>query len=171
MNEFERWLKEQLEPILASADPREKLSAYHDMPYALFRYDPAEEFELRKEVRLLATRPDSKVQARVTHISLSECSWEALQSLEPLEGWYEAERANGTDDVIHTISNVLTDISPLVDRVAERMPQEPQPLNDIALITRAGALFPVYRTFSLLEQIKVSVVRPPPFAPGRDHRV
>src|SRR5580692_7961508 len=47
MSEFENRLRHNLEPILASADPREKLSAYHDMPYALFRYDPSEEFELR----------------------------------------------------------------------------------------------------------------------------
>jgi len=159
MNEFERRLREQLEPILASPDPREKLSAYHDMPYALFRYDPAEEFELRKEVRLLATRLSQKSK-RVTHISLSECLWAALQSQAELEQWYEAERANGTDDLIRTISNVLRDFAPLVDLVAERMPRTPDPLSDIALITRAGALFPVYRTFSLLEQLKGRVVVP-----------
>jgi len=29
-------LKEDLEPVLSLADPRAKLSAYHDMPYAIF---------------------------------------------------------------------------------------------------------------------------------------
>lgn len=53
-------LTKDLEPILSLADPREKLSAYHDMPYALFRYDPEEEFELRKQVTLLETRLTQK---------------------------------------------------------------------------------------------------------------
>jgi hypothetical protein len=44
MTDFERRLRDELEPILGSLDPREKLSAYHDMPYALFRYDPEQEY-------------------------------------------------------------------------------------------------------------------------------
>ena len=31
---------------LELSDPRERISAYHDMPYALFRYEPEEEFAL-----------------------------------------------------------------------------------------------------------------------------
>ena len=46
MTDFERRLREDLEPILVLPDPREKLSAYHDMPYALFRYDPEQEYPL-----------------------------------------------------------------------------------------------------------------------------
>jgi hypothetical protein len=49
-------LREDLEPVLVLADPREKLSAYHDMPYAIFHYNPEEEFELRKQITLLGTR-------------------------------------------------------------------------------------------------------------------
>ena len=37
------------------------------------------------------------------------------------------------------------------------MPEEPDPLRDVVFILRTGALFPVYRTFSLLEQLKGSV--------------
>jgi hypothetical protein len=56
MTDFERRLRDDLEPILGSADPRSKLSAYHDMPYALFRYDPEQEYPLRREVTMLQTR-------------------------------------------------------------------------------------------------------------------
>jgi hypothetical protein len=72
MTDFEKRLRNDLEPILASADPREKISAYHDMPYALFRYDPEQEFPLRREVRLLETRLSQKGK-RVKRISLAEC--------------------------------------------------------------------------------------------------
>ena len=34
------------------------------------------------------------------------------------------------------------------------MPEDPDPLHDVVFILRTGALFPMYRTFSLLEQLK-----------------
>src|SRR5690606_12113270 len=37
MSDFEHRLKQDLEPILELPDPRERISAYHDMPYAIFR--------------------------------------------------------------------------------------------------------------------------------------
>jgi len=49
---------------------------------------------------------------------------------------------------------------PLVDLVAERMPADPDPKKDVVFITRTGALFPAYRTFSLLEQLKGRVFVP-----------
>jgi len=159
MSEFQTRLRNDLEPILASADPRQKISAYHDMPYALFRYDPEEEFELRGELTLLTTRLEQKSK-RVIRISLADCLFTAMGSVNPLEDWFEAERAEGVDNVIQTISNVLESHSPLVDLVAREMPADPDPRSDVVLINRTGALFPVYRTFSLLEQLKGRVVAP-----------
>ena len=68
MSDLMQRIKSSLEPILELADPRERLSAYHDMPYALFRYDPEEEFELRKQISLLETRLTQKGK-RVSRIS------------------------------------------------------------------------------------------------------
>jgi hypothetical protein len=50
----------------------QQISAYHDMPYALFRYDPEEEFELRREISLLETRLQQRSK-RVIRISLAQC--------------------------------------------------------------------------------------------------
>ena len=69
MTDFEKRLRNDLEPLLSSPDPREKISAYHDMPYALFRYDPEQEFSLRREITMLTTRLTQKGK-RVTRISL-----------------------------------------------------------------------------------------------------
>ena len=33
-----------------------RISAYHDLPFAILRYDPEEEWSLRREVKYLATR-------------------------------------------------------------------------------------------------------------------
>jgi hypothetical protein len=159
MSEFEARLRNDLEPILASPDPRARISAYHDMPYALFRYDPGEEFELRSELTLLRTRLEQKSK-RVIRISLADCLFTALKSVSPLEDWFEAERAEGVENIIQTISNVLESHRPLVDLVADQMPADPDPKSDVVLINRTGALFPVYRTFSLLEQLKGRVVAP-----------
>lgn len=153
VSDLEHRLCRNLEPILESPDPRQRISAYHDMPYALFRYDPADEFYLRQQVSLLETRLTQKGK-RVRRISLAECLDEAMQSQRPLEEWFAAERDQGVETVIETIHAVLSEYSPLVDLVANRMPENPDPGTDVVFILRTGSLFPVYRTFSLLEQLK-----------------
>ena len=146
-------LKRDLEPVLALEDPRQKLSAYHDMPYAIFRYDAEVEFEVRRNLTLLETRLSQKSK-RIHRISLAECLDEAMRSQRPLEEWFAAEREQGVDTIVETVHSVLSEYAPLVDLVVARMPEEPDPLRDIVFILRTGALFPVYRTFSLLEQLK-----------------
>jgi hypothetical protein len=153
VSDHELRIKQNLEPVLESLDPRQRISAYHDMPYALFRYEPEDEFDLRKQVTLLETRLAQKGK-RVSRISLAECLEEAMRSVRPLDEWFAAEREHGADTIVETVHSVLSEDSPLVDLVASRMPADPDPLRDIVFIMRTGALFPVYRTFSLLEQLK-----------------
>ena len=159
MTDFEKRLRNDLEPLLSSRDPREKISAYHDMPYALFRYDPEQEFSLRREITMLTTRLTQKGK-RVTRISLAQCLRAAITSERSLEDWYQAERGGTVEDTVQTITNILEERAPLVDLVAKQMPAGPDPHTDVVLINRTGALFPVYRTFSLLEQLKGRVLVP-----------
>jgi hypothetical protein len=159
VSDLEHRIKNVLEPVLALPDPRERISAYHDMPYALFRYDPAEEFELRKQVTLLETRLAQRGK-RIKRISLAACLDEAMRSQRPLEEWFAAERQQGVETVVETVHAVLSEYAPLVDLVDSRMPDDPDPLRDVVFILRTGALFPVYRTFSLLEQLKGRVFVP-----------
>lgn len=146
-------IKQRLEPELELPDPRQRISAYHDMPYVIFHYAPEEEFDLRKQVTLLETRLSQKGKL-VHRISLAECLDEAMRSQRPLDEWFTAEREQGVETLVETIHAVLSEYSPLVDLVAARMPADPDPLRDIVFILRTGALFPMYRTFSLLEQLK-----------------
>lgn len=129
------------------------------MPYALFRYDPDEELELRRQATLLETRLVQKGK-RIQRISLAECLEESMKSQHPLKDWFQVEREQGTSAVVDTVHAVLTEYSPLVDLVAARMPRDPDPLRDVVFILRTGALFPVYRTFALLEQMKGRVQVP-----------
>jgi hypothetical protein len=127
------------------------------MPYAIFRYPPEAEFALRREVRLLTTRLE-QAGKRVTQISLAECMDEALAA-EGLgsEALAEAEQSVGLEATIETIHQILSDYRPLDDLVASQIPEDADPLRDVVFIVRAGALFPVYRTSSLLEQLKGKV--------------
>lgn len=157
MNDWKQRLTRDLEPILREADPRAAISAYHNMPYAIFRYPPAEEFKVRGELTLLRTRLE-QIGKRVTTISLATC----LETAMTREGLTRkrvemAEKRTGTHKMADTIHKVLSDRQPLDDLVAEQLPDGADPLTDIVFITRAGALFPFYRTSSLLEQLKGKV--------------
>jgi len=138
------------------------------MPYALFWYPPEDEFAIRAETALLRTRLEQSGK-RVTVISLAECLSAALDA----EGYDavklgEAEIMVGLDATVQTIHELLSEYHPLDELVTARMPSDPDPLRDIAFIVRAGALFPVYRTSSLLEQLQHKVTIPSVlFYPGQ----
>jgi len=153
MNWKER-LKLDLEPHLSSADPRGRLSAYHDMPYAIFHYPPDSEFDLRAELDLLTTRLENAGK-RVTRISLAECLFKAIEA----EGYTAQDLADnepltGVQAMVDTIHSILETAQPLVNLVAARLPQDQKPMKDVVLLNRTGALFPVYRSHALLEQMR-----------------
>jgi hypothetical protein len=166
--DLQRRLREDLEPILSMSDPRERISSYHDMPYAIFRYDPEDELELRAEVSLLATRLEQHGKSAPRRVSLALCLEKAMSLQRPLSDWFDAEREQGTATVVETIHAVISEYEPLVNLVASQIPDDGDPYRDLVFILRTGALFPVYRTFSLLEQLKGRVTVPTIlFYPGR----
>lgn len=157
MTDWKERLTGRLEPVLRSGDPRPEISAYHDMPYAIFCYPPEEEFEVRQELALLRTRLE-QAGKRVTVISLAECLQSALEAEDMgTAALVDAEKSVGVDATIETIHQVISEYQPLDELVARRIPSDADPLRDVILIVRAGALFPIYRTSSLLEQLKGKV--------------
>jgi hypothetical protein len=157
VSDWKHRLARDLEPILMDEDPRPRISAYHDMPYAIFRYLPEHEFDVRREVALLRTRLE-QAGKRVTVISLAQCLQDAFDreglSLSRIK---QAEKRTGTEKMVATVHGILSKRQKLDDLVAARMPDDADPKRDIVFITRAGALFPFYRTSSLLEQLKGKV--------------
>lgn len=154
MSDWKQRLIRDLEPVLCEADPRARISAYHNMPYAIFHYPPDEEIPLRGELALLRTRLE-QIGKRVTMVSLADCLADALAAegltTERIAG---AEKRTGTEKMVDTIHMVISRRQPLDDLVAARIPKEADPSRDIVFIVRAGSLFPFYRTSSLLEQLK-----------------
>jgi hypothetical protein len=156
-DDWQTRLTRKLEPILREVDPRPQISAYHDMPYAIFRYPPEDEFAVRKQLALLRTRLEQSGK-RVTTVSLAECMTAALEAKGlDAPALAQAEQSVGLTTTIETVHEVLSEYEPLDDLVASRIPGDADPLRDIVFIVRAGALFPVYRTSSLLEQLKGKV--------------
>jgi hypothetical protein len=156
-DDWKQRLTEKLEPVLKEHDPRPSISAYHDMPYAVFRYPPEDEFAVRQELSLLQTRLE-QMGKRVTMISLADCLQEGLNAEEmDIETLAESEIAVGIDATVETIHQVISEYQPLDELVAAHIPMDAEPTADVVFIVRAGALFPIYRTSSLLEQLKGKV--------------
>ena len=152
MSDWRERLTRGMERDLSLPDPRPAISAYHNMPYAIFRYPPEDEFALRAEVRMLQTRLE-QAGKRITRISLAECLSAAIAADGlSADEMAEAERTSGLETTIDTVHEILQEHS-LDAIVAERMPGDSDPTKDIVFILRAGALYPVYRTSSLLEQL------------------
>src|SRR5215471_2302555 len=77
-----------------------RISVYHDLPFAIMRYDPTDEWELRREIKLLATRLEG-IGKEVHVISMSKLLWTALEKVhqkddgEGLEAVIELEKQRG----------------------------------------------------------------------------
>src|SRR4030067_1623379 len=84
------------------------ISAYHDLPFAIFRYDPWEEFLCRKRIRLLAIALEQNHHKKVTFISLGEILWEIIQKTEGLDAIVTEERQFGFDRAQQTGYRLLS---------------------------------------------------------------
>lgn len=160
MKNWKSRLRNILEPVLSKEDPRPDLSAYRDMPLCIFFYDPASEFELRQELTLLKTRLEQKGK-RITNISLMDCMKEALETAGvSVADLVENEKMlgrNGHKAVAQTVHKVLSEYAPLEDIVLNKVPKNVDPMRDILWITRAGALYPCYRTSTLVEHFQAKL--------------
>ena len=130
------------------------------MPYAIFRYDPEEEFALRPQVAMLQTRLEHAREAGHAHLARGVPG--RRDAVGATTGGMVRGRAHhGSRTVVDTVHEVLADgVLPGATWSWSGIPENPDPLRDIVFILRTGALFPVYRTFSLLEQLNGRVVVP-----------
>src|SRR5215212_7705385 len=96
----------RLEEDLIGDPPR--ISAYHDLPFAILRYDPEEEWDLRRETRRLAVRLGNAGK-RVHTISLADLLWEVIDDCEGLEAVVELERERGFETAQQQVTTYLSD--------------------------------------------------------------
>ena len=98
------------------------ISAYHDMPYAIFRYSPEEEFAVRRRRCVCCKTRLERAGKSVTTVSLSECLATALEA----EGMdaralAQAEVSVGLDKTIETAFEIISSYQRLDTLVVERI--------------------------------------------------
>ena len=148
-----------LESDLKAVPPR--INVYHDLPFAILRYDPADEWEFRRETELLATRMET-VGKEVHFIPMSELLWSALERVhqkdddEGLEAVIELEKARGYVEAQQQVTTYLSSKVwiPLWDLLAERL----APINpdkSVVFLTRVAAMSPgIFHISMLLDKMQ-----------------
>ena len=142
-----------LENDLKAVPPR--INVYHDLPFAILRYDPADEWELRREVRLLATRLE-QTGKQVHVIPMSDFLWKAIDESEGLAELVELERNRGYLMAQEQVTTYLSDRDwrPLANLLTERL-ADLDPAKNIAFLTRVAVMAPgIYHMSMLLDQMQ-----------------
>jgi hypothetical protein len=147
-----------LESDLKAVPPR--ISVYHDLPFAIMRYDPADEWELRREIKLLATRLEANGKG-VHTILMSELLWSALERVhqkdddEGLEALIQLEKDRGYVEAQQQVTTYLSSKVwvPLWDLLAERLASITQE-NSVVFLTRVAAMSPgIFHMSMLLDKM------------------
>jgi hypothetical protein len=140
-----------------------------EAPYQLYVYEPHEEWEVRRELKdlqLWLQAPPRKIHCAA--ISLAELFWQALDDQGWLEALVEAEQTSANDpralaELNQGVAEVLRSAPTLPNRVCAALDQ----LKDgggsdriAVFLYRAGALYPAYRTSTLLDDLLGRVRRP-----------
>ncbi len=150
-------LKDSIAPLesdLKASPPR--ISVYHDLPFAIMRYNPTDEWELRREVKLLATRLEA-VGKEVHILPMSELLWKALEKVhekdddEGFEAVVALEKQRGYVEAQQQLTTYLSSKvwSPLWDLLAERLASI-NPANAVVFLTRVAAMSPAIFHMSML---------------------
>jgi hypothetical protein len=133
-----------------------RINVYHDLPFAIMRYDPTDEWELRRETKLLATRLEA-VGKDVHIIPMSELLWSALEKVhqkdddEGLEAVIALEKERGYVEAQQQVTTYLSSKVwiPLWDLLEERLTSI-NPENSVVFLTRVAAMSPGIFHMSML---------------------
>jgi len=142
---------ELLENDLMADPPR--ISVYHDLPFAIFRYDPEEEWTLRREARLLATRlGETGKNTQIIHIS--DLLWKAVEETEGIEAVVGLEKDRGFLAAQEQLTTYLSDRDwrPLAGLLTERRRWPPVSITCQSSWIRCRGRRRSYRSFSTLAQ-------------------
>lgn len=135
-----------------------------DPPFQLYVYDPAAEWDVRREfdqLRLWLGAADRKIN--VAAVSLARLFWAALEEAGWMESVIEAEKAADGDpsalaEVYESVGEVLRDEPSLPDRVRAAVASCDD--RTAVFLYRAGSLYPAYRTSSLLDDLQADIRLP-----------
>ena len=133
-----------------------QIGVYQDLPFAIMRYDATDEWELRREIKLLATRLEA-VGKEVHIIPMSELLWSALEQVhekdddEGLEAVIALEKERGYVEAQQQLTTYISSnvwVS-LWDLLAKRLTTF-NPENSVVFLTRVAAMSPGIFHMSML---------------------
>ena len=142
-----------LENDLKAVPPR--ITVHHDLAFAILRYEPKEEWDVRREAKRLATRMNDCGKEVVT-ISLAELLWEAIAAAEGLDSIVELEREQGFEAAQEQVNIYLSDQDwcPLPDLLAQRL-KALDPQRHIVFLLRSASMAPaIYQMSKLLDEMQ-----------------
>ena len=130
-----------------------------ELPFAIFRYDPALETEsewtMRRRIPLLSTQVENQTRQRVVTLSLASLFWKSIQESEDVEGLFALERDHSFQVAERQVNQYLSDADfrPLCDLLREEQAKLP-PGTRALFLTHATVFAPgAYRISSLFEQL------------------
>jgi hypothetical protein len=148
-----------LESDLKAVPPR--INVYHDLPFAILRYNPTEEWELRREIKLLATRLEAV--GKVVHIiPMSELLWKALEKVyqkdddEGFEAIIALEKDRGYLEAQQQVTTYLSNKVwvPLWELLADHL-SSINPENSVVFLTRVAVMSPgIFHMSMLLDKMQ-----------------
>jgi len=147
------------------------------LPVAILRYDPGDEWELQRQLGLLASRLHGRGR-RLVRVSLAKLLWESIDRSDPpdaFEKLCDTERREGFDAAQVAAGRALapnTANSPRARTFAQRIGERLlalDPESDIAFLVRVASLGPnLYTVSKLVEQFPKEVRVPTVLCyPGR----
>ena len=155
-------LKDSIGPLesdLRASPPR--INVYQDLPFAIMRYDPCHEWELRRELKLLATRLEAAGR-NVHMVPMSELLWSALDRVsqkddaEGFDAIVDLENQRGFVEAQQQVTMYLSSKVwiPLWDLLAERLASI-DPENGVVFLTRVAAMAPgIFHMSMLLDKMQ-----------------
>ena len=137
-----------------------QIRVYQDLPFAIMRYDPSDEWELRREIKLLATRLEAI--GKVVHtISMSELLWSALEQVEQkdndegLAAVIALEKERGYLEAQQQVTTYLSSKVwvPLWELLSERLASVNSE-NSVVFLSRVAAMSPgIFHMSMLLDKM------------------
>jgi hypothetical protein len=146
----------------------ERIVAHFDAggepPFVIYQYLPDQEWAVRRDAgelrRWLEAEPR---RVGCASVSLAALFWQALEESGFLDELFAQERDAAGDpdrlrDVYGAVGEILREPPTLPDRVIEAVADSDE--RTAVLLYRAGALYPAYRTSTLLDDLRGRLPRP-----------
>jgi hypothetical protein len=143
---------ELLERDLLAKPPR--IALMSNLPFAILRYEPDREWDVRRRARLLARKLEADGR-QVHSFSMADLMWQAVDEAEGLDAVVSLERRRGFDAAQRQVNLYLSDpdFRPLPDLLAERLASL-DPKRDVVFLMRLASLTPaIYHMSKLLEEM------------------